>query len=141
MGRGALAVGIVYETFETYARRASEPDDAQAEYEPESTIAVLAAAVPRLGRRPLRLGSLHEVLVRLASGLSSGGGLGTPIERGVELFKGLPGRTSGFAIPQNMLDTPFGKVPLDHPWARGREADDFVAEAWTGDVRKEPNPR
>ncbi len=52
MERGALAVGIVYETFETYARRASEPDDAQAEYEPESTIAALVAAVARLEHRP-----------------------------------------------------------------------------------------
>jgi D-alanine-D-alanine ligase len=79
MGRVALAVGIVYETFETYQRRASEPDDAQAEYEPESTIAVLEAAVARLGHRALRLGSPHEVLARLASGLSSGGGLGVDV--------------------------------------------------------------
>ena len=36
MGRGALAVGIVYQTFETYERRGSEPEDAQAESELES---------------------------------------------------------------------------------------------------------
>jgi lysine 2,3-aminomutase len=65
----------------------------------------------------------------------------TPIERGIELFKSLRGRTSGFAIPQYVLDTPFGKVPLDHPWVRGRDGDDFVVETWTGDVWKEPNPR
>ncbi len=29
MARGALAVGIVYETFDTYARRTCEPEDAQ----------------------------------------------------------------------------------------------------------------
>ncbi len=44
----------------------------------------------------------------------------TPIEKGIELFRALRGRTSGFAIPQYVLDTPFGKVPLDHPWVRGR---------------------
>ena len=38
-----------------------------------------------------------------------------PIERGVEIFRALRGRTSGFAIPQYVLDTPYGKVPLDHP--------------------------
>jgi lysine 2,3-aminomutase len=65
----------------------------------------------------------------------------TPIERGIALFRGLRGRTSGFAIPQYVLDTPHGKVPLDHPWARGREGEDFVVETWTGDLWKEPNPR
>ena len=46
-----------------------------------------------------------------------------PIERGVEIFRALRGRTSGFAIPLYVLDTPYGKVPLDHPVparARGR---------------------
>ncbi len=64
-----------------------------------------------------------------------------PIEDGIALFRGLRGRTSGFAIPQFVLDTPYGKVPLDHPWARGRDGDDFVVEAWTGDIWREPNPR
>ena len=65
----------------------------------------------------------------------------TPIEKGIELFKQLRGTTSGFAIAQYVLDTPFGKVPLDYPWARGREGSNFVVEAWTGDLWKEPNPQ
>jgi hypothetical protein len=44
-----------------------------------------------------------------------------PIEDGVALFRALRGRTSGFAIPQYVLDTPYGKVPLAHPYLRGRE--------------------
>jgi len=64
-----------------------------------------------------------------------------PIEEGVELFRSLRGRTSGFAIPQYVLDTPHGKVPLQHPYARGREGDDYVVEAWNGKLWKEPNPR
>ncbi|MAG32129.1 MAG: arginine 2,3-aminomutase [Deltaproteobacteria bacterium] len=63
------------------------------------------------------------------------------IEDGIELFRGLRGRTSGFAIPQYVLDTPHGKVPLDHPFAKGREGDDFVVETWDGAVWSEPNPR
>jgi lysine 2,3-aminomutase len=64
-----------------------------------------------------------------------------PIEAGIELFRGMRGRTSGFAIPQYVLDTPHGKVPLDYPFARGREGDDFVVEAWDGTIWREPNPR
>jgi lysine 2,3-aminomutase len=64
-----------------------------------------------------------------------------PIEEGIELFRRMRGRTSGFAIPQYVLDTPHGKVPLDYPFARGREGDDFVMEAWDGAVWREPNPR
>jgi len=64
-----------------------------------------------------------------------------PIEQGIALFRALRGRTSGFAIPQYVLDTPHGKVPLDHPWARGREGDDFVMETWDGTIWREHNPR
>ncbi|MBJ17810.1 MAG: KamA family radical SAM protein [bacterium] len=64
-----------------------------------------------------------------------------PIEQGLEIFRQMRGRTSGFAIPQYVLDTPHGKVPLDHPFARGREGDDFVVEAWNGAIWREPNPR
>jgi lysine 2,3-aminomutase len=63
-----------------------------------------------------------------------------PIEDGIELFRGMRGRTSGFAIPQYVLDTPHGKVPLDHPFVRGRDGDDFVVEAWDGAIWREPNP-
>jgi lysine 2,3-aminomutase len=63
-----------------------------------------------------------------------------PIERGVEIFRALRGRTSGFAIPQYVLDTPYGKVPLDYPYLRGREGDDIVVESYDGRVWREPNP-
>jgi len=63
-----------------------------------------------------------------------------PIEKGVELFRAMRGRTSGFAIPQFVLDTPYGKVPLDHPYLRGREGDAVVVEAWDGRLWREPNP-
>jgi lysine 2,3-aminomutase len=62
-----------------------------------------------------------------------------PIERGIEIFRSLRGRTSGFAIPTYVLDTPHGKTPLAHPWARGREGEAFVVETWDGAVWREPN--
>ncbi|MFK7898838.1 MAG: KamA family radical SAM protein [Myxococcota bacterium] len=63
-----------------------------------------------------------------------------PIEEGIEIFRAMRGRTSGFAIPQYVLDTPHGKVPLDHAFVKGREGDDFVVEAWDGAIWREPNP-
>ena len=63
-----------------------------------------------------------------------------PIERGIAIFRALRGRTSGFAIPQYVLDTPHGKVPLSHPTLRGREGDDVVVETWDGHLWREPNP-
>ncbi len=63
-----------------------------------------------------------------------------PIERGVEIFRALRGRTSGFAIPQYVLDTPYGKVPLDYPYLRGREGDEIVVESFDGRIWREPNP-
>jgi lysine 2,3-aminomutase len=64
-----------------------------------------------------------------------------PIEEGIELFRALRGRTSGFAIPQFVLDTPHGKVPLQHPYAQGRDGDSYVMETWDGAIWREPNPR
>jgi lysine 2,3-aminomutase len=63
-----------------------------------------------------------------------------PIERGVELFARLRGRTSGFAIPLYVLDTPLGKVPLTHSYLRGREGDHVVVESYDGRVWRELNP-
>ena len=63
-----------------------------------------------------------------------------PIERGVAIFRALRGRTSGFAIPQYVLDTPYGKVPLDYPYLRGREGDDVLVETFDGRIWREPNP-
>ena len=64
----------------------------------------------------------------------------TSIEDGLALFAELRGRTSGFAIPTYVLDTPYGKVPLQIPYARGRDGDDYVVESWDGQVWREPNP-
>ena len=62
------------------------------------------------------------------------------IERGVEIFRALRGRTSGFAIPIYVLDTPYGKVPLAYPYLKGREGDEVVVESYDGRLWREPNP-
>jgi D-alanine-D-alanine ligase len=67
-GAKSLRVGIVYETFTTYARRAGEPADAHAEYEPEETVEALEAAIAWLGHVPVRLGSPHQLLDAMKAG-------------------------------------------------------------------------
>lgn len=67
-----LDVGLVYETFETYPRRADEPADAHVEYEPESTIEALESALRSLGHRPRRVGSPRALLDAIASGGTDG---------------------------------------------------------------------
>jgi lysine 2,3-aminomutase len=56
------------------------------------------------------------------------------------LMKALQGRTTGFAIPTYVLDTPFGKVPLNGSYVRGRAGDHVVMETYDGTLWAEPNP-
>ncbi len=60
-----LAFGLVYDMPGSYPRRASDPPDAEAEYEPEATVRALEDAVRRLGHRPVRIGSPRDLLTRI----------------------------------------------------------------------------
>lgn len=66
--------------------------------------------------------------------------LRTSIERGVAIMKALRGRTSGYAIPVYVLDTPFGKVPLDGSYLVGRAGDRVVMDTYQDKLWAEPNP-
>jgi hypothetical protein len=91
-------------------------------------------------RNAIRCGAVRTYYCYQAQLLEGTAHFRVPIERGVEIFRALRGRTSGFAIPQYVLDTPYGKVPLAHPYLRGREGDDVVVEAYDGRLWREPNP-
>jgi lysine 2,3-aminomutase len=64
----------------------------------------------------------------------------TSIETGMGIMRALRGRTSGFAIPTYVLDTPFGKVPLNRSYVKGRSGDHVVMESSDGQLWAEPNP-
>jgi len=64
----SLAIGLVYDLLGTLPAAAGAPADADAEYEPESTIEVLEAAIAALGHRPVRIGSPHALLAVLGKG-------------------------------------------------------------------------
>ncbi|MEM9176740.1 MAG: D-alanine--D-alanine ligase [Myxococcota bacterium] len=82
----ALSLGLVFETFDTYSRDASDPVDAHVEYEPESTILALESAIASLGHRSRRLGSPRALLELAAKGDLAG------IDAAFNLAEGFGGR-------------------------------------------------
>lgn len=66
--------------------------------------------------------------------------LRTPIEVGMHIMRSLRGRTSGFAIPTYVLDTPHGKVPLTRSYVKGRAGPYVLMETYDGSLWAEPNP-
>jgi lysine 2,3-aminomutase len=52
----------------------------------------------------------------------------TPVEKGLEIIRGLRGHTTGYAVPQFVIDAPGGggKVPLLPGYVAGRSGDDLI---------------
>lgn len=64
-----------------------------------------------------------------------------PVEQGLDLMRKLRGNTSGFAIPQYVLDTPSGKIPISPNFVQGRSGDAVVFDSLrAGESWSEPNP-
>lgn len=64
----------------------------------------------------------------------------TPIEDGLNIMQGLRGYTSGLCIPTYVLDTPYGKIPINPTYAVGREDDYYVLRTYNDMIWKEYNP-
>jgi len=60
----------------------------------------------------------------------------TPVEKGLEIIRGLRGYTSGFAVPMYVIDCPGGggKVPLMPDYVMGRDGDDVVLKNYVGSL-------
>jgi len=58
----------------------------------------------------------------------------TPIEKGLEIIKGMRGFTSGYAVPHFVIDAPGGggKIPLLPEYYLGREGDNVVLQNYEG---------
>ncbi|MEY2987409.1 MAG: hypothetical protein RJB13_930 [Pseudomonadota bacterium] len=66
--------------------------------------------------------------------------LRVPIEKGLDLMRSLRGNTTGFAIPQYVLDTPTGKIPLSPNQIVGRDNDEVVLMDLKKSHWRETNP-
>ena len=67
----------------------------------------------------------------------------TPVEKGVEIIRGLRGHTSGYAVPTFVVDAPHGggKIPLAPDYVVGRDGDDLLLSNYELDaVYRYPDP-
>lgn len=65
----------------------------------------------------------------------------TPIEKGLEIIHGLRGFTSGYAVPQYVVDAPGGggKIPLLPEYYQGREGDFVILKNYEGNLYRYPD--
>ncbi len=118
-------IGLVYELLGSGPGSASGPPDADAEYEPEATIAFLEEALRRAATDPVRLGGPHDLLRRLGSGEDLGVDAALDIAEG----HGSRNREAWAPILLEMAEVPcLGSdalslsTSLDKLWACGRVA-------------------
>ncbi|MEY3902837.1 MAG: hypothetical protein RL189_2143 [Pseudomonadota bacterium] len=113
---------------------------------PVGNQSVLLAGINDTGER---LKSLLEGLVKMrvrpyylyqAQTVEGTAHLRVPIEKGLDLMRSLRGNTTGFAIPQYVLDTPSGKIPISPNHVLGRADDDVVLLDLKNKAWHEVNP-
>jgi len=65
----------------------------------------------------------------------------TPVEKGLEIIRQLRGHTSGYAIPQFVIDAPKGggKVPLTPDYILGRDGGDLLLTNFEGGTYRYPD--
>jgi lysine 2,3-aminomutase len=65
----------------------------------------------------------------------------TPVSKGLEIIEGLRGHTSGYAVPQYVIDAPGGggKIPLLPDYYRGRQGSDIVLRNYEGKLYRYPD--
>jgi lysine 2,3-aminomutase len=66
----------------------------------------------------------------------------TSVEKGLEIIRQLRGHTTGYAVPQFVVDAPGGggKIPLLPDYVVGRDGDDLLLTNFEGGVYRYPDP-
>jgi lysine 2,3-aminomutase len=66
----------------------------------------------------------------------------TPVEKGLEIIRGLRGHTTGYAVPTYVIDGPDGggKIPLNPDYVVGREGDDLVLVNYANETFRYRDP-
>jgi len=65
----------------------------------------------------------------------------TPVSKGVELIRGLRGHTTGYAVPNFVVDAPNGggKIPIAPDYVVGYENGDLLLKSFDGDIYRYPD--
>ncbi len=65
----------------------------------------------------------------------------TPVSKGLEIIEGLRGHTTGYAVPNYVIDAPGGggKIPLQPNYVVGRDGDDLLLRNYQGGVYRYPD--
>jgi lysine 2,3-aminomutase len=74
--------------------------------------------------------------------ISGSGHFRTPVQKGLELIRGLRGYTTGYAVPTFVIDAPGGggKIPLHPETVVGRQGDDLLLRNYAGQIYRYPDP-
>jgi lysine 2,3-aminomutase len=66
----------------------------------------------------------------------------TPVEKGLEIIRGLRGYTTGYAVPTFVVDAPGGggKIPLLPNYIEGRDEDYLLLKNYAGKTYRYPDP-
>jgi lysine 2,3-aminomutase len=66
----------------------------------------------------------------------------TPVSRGVELIRSLRGFTTGYAVPNFVIDAPNGggKIPLAPDYLAGHDGADLLLQSYDGKTYRYPDP-
>ena len=66
----------------------------------------------------------------------------TPVSKGLEIIEGLRGHTTGYAVPNYVIDAPGGggKIPLQPNYVVGRDGGDLLLRNFRGDMYRYPDP-
>ncbi len=66
----------------------------------------------------------------------------TSVAKGLEMIEGLRGHTTGYAVPQYVIDAPGGggKIPLLPEYLTGRDGDDLLLRNFEGNSYRYPDP-
>ena len=62
----------------------------------------------------------------------------TPVQAGLDILRSLTGHTTGYAVPQFMIDAPGGggKIPISPNYVKGKEGDTLLLENFRGQIYK-----
>jgi lysine 2,3-aminomutase len=66
----------------------------------------------------------------------------TPVSKGIEIIEGLRGHTTGYAVPQYVIDAPGGggKIPLLPDYIVGRDGEDLLLRNFEGGLYRYKDP-